>query len=117
MREESVVEENELAYAVRHAFAVTLLHMLLIPERYVRGYFELGQPELNACRRLLEQEKETTKDQDASVEGSNVGINDDEVAGQTIFHCHIHLLPRRRGDVEEPMGGVRNVFPGKATYQ
>jgi ATP adenylyltransferase len=113
----SVVDENELAYAVGDAFPVTPLHMLVIPKRHVQGYFELGQSELNACHRLLEQEKETIKHQDASVEGFNVGINDGEVAGQTVFHCHIHLMPRRRGDVEEPMGGVRNVFPGKGTYQ
>ncbi len=113
----SVIEENELAYAVRDAFPVTNLHTLVIPKRHVRDYFELGRPELNACHRLLEQEKEAIEREDASVEGFNVGINDGEVAGQTVFHCHIHLLPRRRGDVEEPMGGVRNVFPGKGAYR
>jgi hypothetical protein len=59
----------------------------------------------NACHRLLEQEKEAIENQDTSVKAFNVGINDGEVAGQTIFHCHIHLMPRRRGDVEKPMGG------------
>ena len=54
---------------------------------------------------------------DESVQGFNVGVNEGEVAGQTVFHCHIHLMPRRRGDVEEPVGGVRNVFPGMGTYQ
>jgi hypothetical protein len=54
---------------------------------------------------------------DSSVEGFNVGVNDAEAAGQTIFHCHLHLIPRRRGDVEEPMGGVRNVIPGKGVYR
>jgi diadenosine tetraphosphate (Ap4A) HIT family hydrolase len=117
MPADSVVEENELAYAVWDTFPVTLLHMLVIPKRHVGGYFELGQPELNACHRLLEQQKEAIEQQDASVEGFNVGINDGEVAGQTIFHSHIHLMPRRRGDVEEPIGGVRNVFPGKGRYQ
>jgi ATP adenylyltransferase len=50
------------------------------------------------------------------VEGFNVGVNDGEVAGQTIFHCHLHLIPRRGGDVEDPAGGVRNVIPGKGAY-
>ena len=51
------------------------------------------------------------------MEGFNVGINDGEVAGQTVFHCHIHLMPRRRGDVEDLTGGVRNVFRGKGAYR
>ncbi|MDQ5819341.1 MAG: HIT family protein [Actinomycetota bacterium] len=117
MPADSVVKENELAYAVRDAFPVTPLHTLVIPKRHVRSYFELGHSELNACHRLLEQEQETIMRQDASVQGFNVGIDDGEVAGQTIFHCHIHLMPRRRGDVEHPTGGVRNVFPGKGAYQ
>ena len=117
MPADSVVKENELAYAVRDAFPVTPLHTLVIPKRYVRSYFEVGHSELNACHRLLEQEQETIMRQDASVQGFNVGIDDGEVAGQTIFHCHIHLMPRRRGDVEHPTGGVRNVFPGKGAYQ
>jgi ATP adenylyltransferase len=117
MQADAVVQENELAYAVRDAFPVTFLHTLVIPKRHVRDYFGLGQSELNACHRLLELEMEAIKQRDTSVEGFNVGINDGEVAGQTIFHCHIHLMPRRRGDVEEPTGGVRNVFPGKGAYQ
>ncbi len=112
-----LVAETELAYAVRDAFPVTPLHTLVIPKRHVSGYFELGRPELNACHRLLEQEKLAIEWQDRSVEGFNVGVNDGEVAGQTVFHCHVHLIPRRRGDVEEPTGGVRNVIPGKGVYR
>jgi ATP adenylyltransferase len=117
MTTDSVVEENELAYAVRDAFPVTPLHTLVVPKRDVRSYFELGRPELNACHRLLEQEKEAIERQDANVEGFNVGVNEGEVAGQTVFHCHLHLIPRRRGDVEDPTGGVRSVIPGKGIYR
>jgi ATP adenylyltransferase len=117
MPTDGVIEENELAYALRDAFPVTPLHTLVVPKRHVRSYFELGRPELNACHRLLEREKETIEHQDGNVEGFNVGINDGEVAGQTVFHCHIHLMPRRMGDVEDPTGGVRNVFPGKGAYR
>ena len=53
---------------------------------------------------------------DESVKGFNIGANAGEVAGQTIFHCHIHLIPRRNGDVENPRGGVRHVIPGKGNY-
>jgi ATP adenylyltransferase len=114
---ERVVHETELAYAVRDAFPVTPLHTLVIPKRHVSGYFELGRAELNACHQLLEQEKEMIEQADANVEGFNVGVNDGEVAGQTVFHCHIHLIPRRKGDVEDPTGGVRRVIPGKGVYR
>jgi ATP adenylyltransferase len=113
---DNVVRENELAYAVRDAFLVTLLHTLVITKRHVSGYFELGRAELNACRELLEQEKGAIERADASVEGFNVGINDGAAAGQTIFHCHVHLIPRPKGDVEDPTGGVRNVIRGKGAY-
>jgi diadenosine tetraphosphate (Ap4A) HIT family hydrolase len=112
-----VVGETELAYTIRDAFPVTPLHTLVIPKRHVQSYFELARPELNACHRLLEQEKKAIERDDASVHGFNVGVNDAEAAGQTIFHCHLHLIPRRKGDVEEPMGGVRNVIPGKGVYR
>ena len=112
-----MVGETELAYAIRDAFPVTPLHTLVIPKRHVRGYFELGRPELNACHRLLEQEKKAIEQADPSVEGFNLGVNDREVAGQSIFHCHLHLIPRRKGDVEDPTGGVRHVIPGKGDYR
>lgn len=113
----SMIAETELAYAVRDAFPVAPLHTLVIPKRHVSGYFELGRPELNSCHRLLAQEKLSIEGHDGSVEGFNVGVNEGEVAGQTVFHCHLHLLPRRRGDVEDPTGGVRNVIPGKGIYR
>ena len=117
MPKDQLVAETQLAFAIRDAFPVTSLHTLVIPKRHVRGYFELGRPELNACHRLLEQEKRAIEQADASVKGFNVGVNDGEVAGQTVFHCHLHLIPRRRGDVEEPEGGVRGVIPGKGVYR
>ncbi len=113
MPEESEVAETELAYAVRDAFPVTPLHTLVIPKRHVRGYFELGRAELNACHRLLEQEKQGIERSDASVEGFNIGVNEGEVAGQTVLHCHVQLIPRRKGDIDDPTGGVRSVIPGK----
>ena len=112
-----MVGETELAYAIRDAFPVAPLHTLVIPKRHVQGYFELSRPELNACYRLLEREKKAIEQADPSVEEFNVGVNDGEVAGQTIFHCHIHLVPRRKGDVEDPTGGVRHVIPGKGDYR
>ena len=67
----------------------------MIPKRHALGYSELGRPDLNACHRLLEQEKRTIEREDASVGGFNVGVNDGKTAGQTVFHCHIHLMYRQ----------------------
>jgi ATP adenylyltransferase len=117
MSKDRVIVENELAYAVRDALPVTRMHTLVIPKRHALGYFELGGAELNACHRLLEQEKRAIEQADTSVEGFNVGINDGAAVGQTVFHCHVHLVPRRNGDVDDPTGGVRNVIPGKGVYR
>jgi diadenosine tetraphosphate (Ap4A) HIT family hydrolase/5-methylcytosine-specific restriction endonuclease McrA len=111
-----LVAENELAYVIRDQYPVTDLHTLVIPKRHVASYFELGRPEINACNALLESEKLRIQETDKTVTGFNVGINDGEDAGQTIFHCHIHLIPRRKGDVDKPRGGVRGVIPGKQGY-
>ncbi len=114
--ENRIIAENELAYAIRDGFPVTELHALVIPKRHISSYFELGRPEINACNELLESAKEYIQEADHLVKGFNVGINVGEEAGQTIFHCHIHLIPRRTGDVEKPRGGVRGVIPGKQSY-
>ena len=79
-------------------------------------YFGLYQPELNAVNRLLHQLREQRIAEDTTISGFNVGMNAGASAGQTVFHCHIHLIPRRDGDVENPRGGVRGVIPGKQSY-
>jgi len=76
--------------------------MLVIPKRHVADYFELGQPELNSVHFLLEEFKRRLQARDEAVKGFNVGINCGEASGQTVFHCHIHLIPRRLGDVDDP---------------
>ncbi len=112
-----VIAENELCYAIRDQFPVTELHTLIIPKRHVPDYFGLYQPELNAIQQLLQKEREEILNSDNSVSGFNVGINAGASSGQTIFHCHVHLIPRRDGDVDNPQGGVRGVIAGKQTYQ
>jgi ATP adenylyltransferase len=110
------IAQNELAFIIRDRYPVTPLHTLVIPKRHVSGWFDLGTSEMNACNDLLLWAKDAIREEDASVAGFNVGINIGEAAGQTIFHCHIHLIPRRRGDVENPRGGVRHIIPGKGNY-
>jgi len=65
----------------------------------------------------MTEQKELLKNDDPSNEGFNIGMNCGEVAGQTVFHCHVHLIPRRKGDVENPRGGVRHLIAGKGFYE
>lgn len=111
-----VVHENELAYTICDGFPVTEHHSLVIPKRHVSSYFDLTRPEVNACNQLLEKAKTQIQKMDGTVSGFNVGINIGEDAGQTIFHSHIHLIPRRKGDMNDPKGGVRGVIPEKQKY-
>jgi ATP adenylyltransferase len=111
-----VVAENTLAYAIRDGYEVTAGHTLLIPKRHVADYFGLIPAEVNAINQLMAEQKAALQSEDKSIEAFNIGMNCGEVAGQTIFHCHVHLVPRRRGDVENPRGGVRHIIPGKGHY-
>lgn len=116
IEKDRVISENELAYVIRDGFPVTEHHTLIIPKRHVETYFELVPSEINSINQLLQSQKESIEQIDSTVTGFNIGINVCQSAGQTIFHCHIHLIPRRDGDVKEPRGGVRHVIPGKGSY-
>jgi diadenosine tetraphosphate (Ap4A) HIT family hydrolase len=111
-----VIKSNELALAFRDNFPVTELHTLIVPRRHAKDYFELTQEEVVACYNLINQLRLDLMEEDSSIEGFNIGMNAGEVAGQTVFHCHIHLIPRRKGDVENPRGGIRHIIPGKGFY-
>ena len=117
MKKGRVIASNELCYAIRDGFEVTQHHTLIIPKRHVSDFFELHQPEINAVHTLLDEMKRGIEELDETVTGFNIGINSGKDAGQTIFHCHIHLIPRREGDVENPLGGVRGVIPDKRIYK
>lgn len=112
-----IVAENSLAYAIRDGFAVTPHHSLFIPKRHVLDYFGLTQAEVNAINQLIKSQKETLDKLDPTIDGYNIGMNCGETAGQSVFHCHVHLIPRRKGDVERPKGGVRHVIPSKGHYE
>lgn len=104
------------AIAVRDRYPVTRDHLLIVPVRHVADYFSLTSREKSHVHRLLTICKEAIAEKDLSVSGFNIGINCGESAGQTIFHCHIHLIPRRNGDNPAPRGGVRGVIPEKMNY-
>ena len=109
--------ENELAYASYDSYPVTEHHCLIIPKRHIKDYFDLSNKELVACNDLIQIVKDEITKKDSSVKGFNLGTNIGKVSGQSIFHCHFHLIPRRQDDVENPQGGVRSVIPNKQHYK
>ena len=109
--------ENKLAYSSIDSYPVSEFHSLIVPKRHVVSYFELTSGEIQACNELILKTKEKILKQDSSVKGFNIGTNAGKIAGQSIMHCHIHLIPRREGDVEDPQGGVRSVIPKKQHYK
>jgi diadenosine tetraphosphate (Ap4A) HIT family hydrolase len=117
MPNERILMANRLAFAVRDRFPATSLHTLVIPKRHVASYFDLEPEEVQACHQLLVSVRSEILSHDATVRGFNVGVNQGQVAGQTIFHCHIHIIPRRAGDVGRPRGGVRHIIPGRGDYE
>tara|TARA_B100002019_G_C20746389_1_gene346360 strand:+ start:59 stop:457 length:399 start_codon:yes stop_codon:yes gene_type:complete len=108
--------ENELAYSSADSYPVSKFHSLIVPKRHVQDYFELSAEEVKACHELILKTKEKILNEDITVKGFNIGTNSGKTAGQSIMHCHIHLIPRREGDVENPQGGVRSVIPLKQHY-
>jgi ATP adenylyltransferase len=112
-----IITENNLAYAIRDGFPVTEGHTLFMPKRHVSDYFGLVQSEVNAINLLVQEQRTLLMASDSKIEGFNIGMNCGEVSGQTVFHCHVHLIPRRRGDVANPRGGVRHIIADKGFYE
>jgi len=117
IKESDLVKENDLAYASYDSYPVSEGHCLIIPKRHVKDYFDLSNDEIIACNDLIKEIKNEIIKKDNSVKGFNVGSNAGKISGQSILHCHIHLIPRRAGDVENPQGGIRSVIPSKQHYK
>ena len=117
IRKEELQFENQLAYSSTDSYPVSELHSLIVPKRHVETYFDLTKEEIQACNELILKTKEKILKQDFNVKGFNIGTNVGKSAGQSIMHCHIHVIPRREGDVENPQGGVRSVIPNKQHYK
>ena len=94
-----IVDQNELCFVIRDGYPVTKLHSLIIPRRHTADYFDLTNAEIISANELLKSEKEKIQNIDPSVTGFNIGINSGISSGQTIFHVHIHLIPRRDNDI------------------
>lgn len=111
-----IVARNEHGVVIRDAYPVTHGHTLVIPHRHVGSFFELHAEERGALLALLDQAKSGLEAGDDKPDGYNIGINVGPAAGQTVPHLHIHLIPRRTGDIADPRGGVRWIIPDKAAY-
>jgi len=113
--ERELIVESATAYAMFDKFPVSNGHALIIPKKHCADYFDLTFREQSACTFILNTVKEILKKK-LKPDGFNIGINVSVAAGQTVPHVHIHLIPRYKGDVKEPRGGVRGVIPEKKNY-
>ena len=102
--------------AFEDGYPVTKGHLLIVPLRHTVDWFSMTAQEIRDSEALIRTLSEKISKNDASVTGLDIGINIGESAGQTVFHAHIHLIPRRDGDCDNPKGGVRGVIDGKRCY-
>lgn len=116
VRDGRVIASNGQAYAIYDKFPITEGHMLIIPVRHFPDFFEISGSEHQAVFDLLKAMRRKLLADDSSITGFNVGVNVGEVAGQTVPHCHVHLIPRRAGDTDRPRGGIRGIIPDKRSY-
>jgi diadenosine tetraphosphate (Ap4A) HIT family hydrolase len=107
--------ESDCAVAFPDAYPVAEGHMLIVPKRHVVSLFDLSDEEQAALWRLVALVRGKLV-VELQPDGFNVGVNDGPAAGQTVLHAHVHVIPRRTGDVADPRGGVRWVMPAKAPY-
>lgn len=108
LKKQKYIMENELAFAIYDAYPVNKGHMLVMPKRHFADYFEATTEEITALNDLLQKVKGLL-DEELKPDGYNIGINIGYAGGQTIFHLHIHIIPRYNGDVENPRGGIRKL--------
>jgi diadenosine tetraphosphate (Ap4A) HIT family hydrolase len=114
-QDREILETHALAVTIADSFPLTEGHTLVIPRRHVASFFRLTVQEKLAILELLDRAKGVL-DRKYSPAGYNIGINDGAAAGQTVMHLHVHLIPRYKGDADDPRGGVRWILPAKAAY-
>jgi diadenosine tetraphosphate (Ap4A) HIT family hydrolase len=110
-----LISESLYAFSFYDLFPVSKGHALVVPKRLVSNYFDLSWLEQQECWKMVNKVKSILQEK-YNPDGFNIGINVNEAAGQTIFHCHIHIIPRYNGDHNSPRGGVRAVIPSKKEY-
>ncbi len=111
-----IITENRYCICIPDKYPVTVGHSLVIPKRHFSNFFEIKKEEYQDVKELLEKRRKNLLIKDKNIDGFNIGVNIGHSAGQTVDHCHIHLIPRRTGDIKDPTGGVRGVIPAKRIY-
>lgn len=111
-----LIAATPLLLAIRDGYPVSPGHTLVIPRRHVASFRDLTPDEWADAHLLIRRLSADLQAADPTITGFNLGINDGADAGQSIFHCHIHLIPRRHGDHPAPRGGVRGVLPHRQNY-
>ena len=114
--ESAWIAQNELAFAILDAYPVTPGHALIVPRNHRRDWQDATPDERIALTSAVDDVRAAIRERHGDFEDFNVGINSGPAAGQTVFHLHMHVIPRRPGDVSDPRGGVRNIVPDKAAY-
>ena len=115
-RRVDLVYQGELTFISQDKYPASPGHLLIIPNRHVPNYFDCTQEEIAELWDNVHRAKQMV-DNEYKPDSYNIGINVSKVAGQSVPHTHIHLIPRYAGDVADPKGGVRNVIPNKRTYK
>ena len=110
-----IILENPHAFAISDQYPVSRGHTLIILKRHISSLFEASSEEITSIFDLGKQVQKLLSKQ-YKPDGYNIGFNDFEAAGQSIPHCHMHIIPRYQGDVKNPRGGIRGVIPGKQKY-
>jgi len=112
---ERILYESVHWFVISDSYPVSPGHTLLIPKRHIKDYFDINDSEYAELKTVLDLTK-ARLDKEFNPGGYNIGINCGEDAGQTVFHLHMHVIPRFKGDQADPRGGVRCVIPEKADY-
>jgi diadenosine tetraphosphate (Ap4A) HIT family hydrolase len=107
--------ETEHAIAFPDAYPVGDGHTLIIPRTHVSSIYQLSTREQAALWELVAEVRQRFLI-DLKPDGFNIGVNDGLAAGQTVEHAHVHVIPRRNGDVPDPRGGIRWIIDNKANY-
>jgi diadenosine tetraphosphate (Ap4A) HIT family hydrolase len=111
----SILARSRLSFACLDNFPVSSGHALVIPKRHVASIWEMTKEEYADAFNLVREVRDILQEK-FRPQGFNIGLNCGEVAGQSVFHAHIHIIPRYAGDVPNPRGGVRNIIPGRGNY-
>ncbi len=115
LQQDKIIAQGSLTFTIRDTLPVSPGHTLILPKRHIASIFEATKEEVAALWESLQQARSELL-KEFSPDGFNIGINDGLASGQTILHLHIHLIPRYKGDMPDPRGGIRWIFPEKAVY-